>query len=115
MKSQFFCYHKPYKSFPEFIALKIFPNSVCALHFCLLCQSLFLGPQAPWGKDFVINLAQLNILHGAMCIYRSLLSNDDSDLVISTRDDHMVMQINTYYAEIISYWGRCAGLSLSKF
>lgn len=64
---------------------------------------MFLGPQAPWGKDFVINLAQLNILHGAMCIYRSLLSNDDSDLVISTCDDHTVMRINTYYAEIISY------------
>lgn len=88
---------------------------MCVLHFCLLCHSLFLNPQAPWGKDFVINLAQLNILHGAMCIYRSLLSNDDSDLVISTCDDHMVMQINTYYAKIISYRGRCAGLPLSKF
>lgn len=72
---------------------------MCALHFCLLFRSLFLDPQAPWGKGVVINLAQLNILHGAMCIYRSLLSNDDSDLVISTCDDHMVMQINTYYAK----------------
>lgn len=76
---------------------------MCVLHKCLLCYSLFLDPQAPWGKDFVINLAQLNILHGAMCIYRTLLSNDDSVLVISTCDDHMVMQINTYYAKIISY------------
>lgn len=50
-----------------------------------------------------------------MCIYRSLLSNDDSDLVISTCNDHMVMQINTYYAKIISYRGSCAGLPLSKF
>jgi hypothetical protein len=59
-------------------------------------------PQAPWDEDFVINLVQLNILHGAMCIYRTLLSNDDSDLVISTCNHHVVMQINTYYAKIIS-------------
>ena len=83
--------------------------------FVFLCQSLFLGPQAPWGKDFVINLAQLNILHGAMCIYRSLLSNDDSDLVISTCDDHTVMRINTYYAEIISYGADVPVSSLSNF